>query len=345
MPPVEPMLARLVREFPEHPDEYLFEPKWDGFRCLAFRIDDDVDLRSRNQRPFSRYFPEVVEAVRRLPERRLVLDGELVASSFAALLARTHPAATRVARLAVETPATYVAFDVLARGDTDLTRTPFEERRRILESVVDSFSPAVRVTPATAEPDVAARWLGAGDGPFDGVVAKRRDLDYEPGARAMVKIKREHTADCAVGGMRVDGGGRSAASLLLGLYDRVGVLRHVGVAAGFRREVGRQILAELLPLAVPLGLHPWAAGYGERGSVGRLPGAASRWTPDLPLDWIPLWPDRVCEVAYEHADDGRLRHPARFRRWRPDRDAASCRLDQLQEPGSEGPASAVGGRP
>jgi ATP-dependent DNA ligase len=340
------MLARLARELPE--GDFVYEPKWDGFRCLAFTVPaGEVDLRSRNQRPLARYFPELVDALRALP-RAAVLDGELVIAGpagfdFAALLARVHPAASRVARLARETPASFVAFDLLAEGEEDLRPRPFAERRARLERLIDAAPPLVRLTPATGDPAIARAWLErfqrAG---VDGVVAKRRDLPYEPGRRTMVKVKREHTVDCVVAGLRTFQGEPVVASLLLGLWDG-GALRHVGVASSFPERERRELHAALAPLAVPLAGHPWERGFNVANSpTGRLAGSAGRWDPrQMALDWTPLAAERVAEVAYDRLDDLRFRHPARLVRWRPDRDARSCTLDQLSEAPFE-PAKAPG---
>jgi ATP-dependent DNA ligase len=341
-PPVAPMLARLSRELPE--GDFVYEPKWDGFRCLAFTVPaGEVELRSRNQRPLARYFPELVDALRAL-RRAAVLDGELVivgprGFDFSALLARMHPAASRVARLARETPASFVAFDLLAEGEEDLRPCPFAERRARLERLIDAAPPLVRLTPATGDPAIARGWLerfqGAG---IDGVVAKRRDLPYEPGRRTMVKVKREHTVDCVVAGLRTFQGEPVVASLLLGLWDG-GALRHVGVASSFPERERRELHAALAPLLVPLGGHPWERGFNLANSpTGRLAGSAGRWDPrEMALDWTPLAPERVAEVAYDRLDDLRFRHPARLVRWRPDRDARSCTLDQLSEAPFEPP--------
>jgi ATP-dependent DNA ligase len=334
-PPIQPMLARLTRELPD--DGYRYEPKWDGFRCLAFRNGDDVDLRSRHDRPFSRYFPEVVEALRALHADRFVLDGEVVVVTgagfdFAALLGRLHPAASRVERLRREAPAAFIAFDLLAEGADDVLDRPFDHRRARLESLLERAPPPLFVTPITDDRELAAGWLrryqGAG---VDGVVAKQREMRYQPGVRAMVKVKREHTADVVVAGFRpIIGDERGVASLLLGLYDDADVLQHIGVVSAFRRPQRREVYDELAPLAVPLAEHPWRAGWlTAGGALGRLKGSAGRWTPDMEHDWVPLAPVRVAEVAYDQVDGYRLRHPARFRRWRPDRVAPSCKLDQL----------------
>jgi ATP-dependent DNA ligase len=331
---VEPMLARLVRRIPA--GDYLYEPKWDGFRCLVAREGDDVVLVSRHGRPFTRYFPELVDSVRALEERDLTIDGEILVEGpdgfdFAALLSRLHPAASRVERLRRETPARLVAFDLISIGRDDLRRTPFEQRRRRLEAALRGAPAHIAPTPLTADPSVAERWLaGAAGRGVDGVVAKARDLTYEPGVRAMLKVKVERTADCVVAGYRWMMDRPAIGSLLLGLYNDAGELRHVGVASSFSEQARRRFLEELAPLAVPLDAHPWARGFLiERSPLGRLKGAAGRWTPDMAMDWVPLRLERVCEVRYDRFDRDRFRHPARFVRWRPDRDPASCTFDQL----------------
>ena len=337
-PPVQPMLARLVRRLPE--GDVFYEPKWDGFRCLVFRDRQHVDLRSRNDRPMARYFPELVSAIASLPGDAAVIDGEITVTSdgvadFAGLLARLHPAASRVAQLAQRTPATFVAFDVLAIGADGLCDEPFVQRRRVLEDVMARTTPPLSLTPVTRQAEVAARWLRAGDGAgIDGVMVKPADLTYQPGRRAMTKVKTERTADCVVAGARVLAEPPGVASLLLALYDDADVLRHVGVASSFTHVRRRELLDEIAPYVVPLDEHPWRDGFGgDVGRVAKLPGAATRWTPQMSLDWVPLRPELVCEVAYEHVDSGLFRHPARFRHWRPDRDAESCRTDQLRAPG------------
>ena len=329
LPPVAPMLARLARELPA--DGYVYEPKWDGFRCLVFRDGEDVDLRSRQDRPLARYFPELVAAVRSLVGERFVLDGEIVLATedgfdFAALMARLHPAASRVELLSRERPATFVAFDVLALGDEDLRPRPFTGRRALLGELLAAAERPLLLTPATENERVARTWLDR----FEGVLAKRSDLKYEAGVRAMVKVKHECTADCVVAGFRWLVDRPLPSSLLLGLYDGDGVLQHVGVASSFTEGQRQALLEELRPLVVPLARHPWEQGFLVGGSpMGRLKGAAGRWTPDMQQDWTPLAPVRVCEVAYDQLDRDRFRHPARFRRWRPDRDPRSCAFDQL----------------
>ena len=334
-PPVAPMLGRLARELPA--GDFLYEPKWDGFRCLVFRAGSEIDLRSRHGRPLARYFPELVEALRALAAHRFVLDGEIVVVTpagfdFAALLARLHPAASRVERLRAETPAAFIAFDLLALGEDDLRGAPFAERRSRLAELLGAAEPPLFLTPATDQRAVAHAWLDrfAGGG-IDGVVAKHRELRYEPGVRAMVKVKAERTADCVVGGFRWLVDRPLPSSLLLGLYDDAGLLEHVGVAASFTEPQRRRLLEEITPLVAPLEGHPWENGFLLGGSpLGRLKGAAGRWTPEMERDWVPLSPVRVCEVAYDQLDSGRFRHPARFRRWRPDRAPASCTFEQLE---------------
>jgi ATP-dependent DNA ligase len=337
-PPVAPMLARLARELPD--DGYLYEPKWDGFRCLAFRDGDELDLRSRNQRPLARYFPELAEALLALPTERFVLDGEIVAvteagADFPALLARLHPAASRVERLRRETPALFIAFDLLAVDDEDLRERPFLERRHLLERLLADAAAPLVLTPLTSDRARAEEWLeeyqGAG---VDGVVAKHQDLRYEEGARRMVKVKQERTADCVVAGFRVFDDRPALSSLLLGLYDDADTLHHVGITSSFTQRAREKLLEDVRPHIVPLAGHPWERGFLLAGGpTGRLKGAAGRWSPDeRELDWTPLAPELVCEVHFDQLDDHRFRHPARFRRWRPDRDARSCTLEQLEAP-------------
>jgi ATP-dependent DNA ligase len=317
------MLAELARELPR--GDLVYEPKWDGFRCLARRDGEEIDLRSRHRNPLGRYFPEIVEALATLRERSFVLDGEIVAErdDFPALMARLHPAASRVERLRAETPAVLVAFDLLAVGAETLLERPFRERRARLAQLVAA---PVLLTPATEDPDAAARWLEE----HEGVIAKRGDLRYEPGKRRMVKVKRDRTADCVVAGFRWHVDRPVPSSLLLGLYDDDDALQHVGIASSFARPFAEQLLEELRPRVVALEGHPWEHGFLLAGGhTGRLRGAAGRWTPDLPMDWVPVAPELVAEVAFDQVDALRFRHPARFRRWRPDREPPSCRIDQL----------------
>ena len=330
------MLAKLERELPR--GSYLYEPKWDGFRALVFRTGDDVDLRSRHGRPLARYFPELVEGVLALDAERFVLDGEIVLPrgdtfDFPALMARLHPARSRVERLRVETPTSLIAFDLLALGDDDLRERPFVERRELLEQLLATGRPPLYVTPATSDAALATTWLER----YEGVVAKHETLPYLPGKRVMVKVKRDRTADCVVAGIRWLGDRPLPSSLLLGLYDDDGALQHVGVATGFAERRRHELLAELGPLIAPLEGHPWEHGFLLAGGpTGRLKGSAGRWTPDMDLEWTPVVPERVAEVAYDQLDDRRFRHPGRFRRWRPDHDPRSCTLDQLET--AEAPA-------
>jgi ATP-dependent DNA ligase len=326
-PPIPPMLAKLERELPR--GDYLYEPKWDGFRCLAFRSGDEVALQSRHGRPFARYFPEVVEALRKLPRAPFVLDGELVAGTnedfdFLALLGRIHPAASRVERLSTETPARFIAFDVLVVDGEDVTSRRFVERRRLLEEI------ATDITPITDDADEATEWLYAERG-IDGVVAKHIDLPYTPGARTMIKVKQRRTADCVVAGFRWLADRPLPSSLLLAVYDDAGTLHHVGVASAFTQRGREQLLERLQPLIVPLEGHPWEHGFLLGGNPGgRLRGSAGAWMPGMTQDWTPVAPELVCEVSYDQVDNGRFRHPARFLHWRPDRDARSCTFGQLE---------------
>jgi ATP-dependent DNA ligase len=325
--PLPPMLGKLARELPR--EGVLYEPKWDGFRCLALRDGDEVDLRSRHGNPLARYFPELVEGMLALPGRRFVIDGEIVPRNgdFPALMARLHPADSRVERLRRETPAAFVVFDVLAEGDAALLDLPFVQRRERLEVLLADARPPVFLTPATDDVAEAAAWLER----FEGVIAKRRDLEYEPGRRVMVKVKRDRTADCVVAGLRWRVDRPLPSSLLLGLYDAAGALQHVGVASSFGVRRAEALLDDLRPLVVPLEGHPWEHGFLVGGGpIGRLRGAAGRWTPEMTMDWTPVAPTRVAEVAYDQVDSDRFRHPARFRRWRLDRDPRSCTFEQLE---------------
>jgi ATP-dependent DNA ligase len=336
-PPVSPMLAKLVRELPEG-EQYVYEPKWDGFRCIVFRDGDEVELGSRNERPMTRYFPELVDALRRELPERCVLDGEIVIATpqgldFDRLQLRLHPAASRVNKLAKETPASFVAFDLLALDDDDLRERPFSERRATLERVLSGAKPPIRVTPATAEPDVAREWFDRFEGAgLDGVIAKAVTLPYRPNERVMLKVKHERTCDCAVGGFRVHKDGDGIGSLLLGLYDDDGVLHHVGVASSFAAPLRRRLAGELEPYrADALENHPWREwADAQAHETSRMPGAVSRWNAKKDLSWEPIRVELVVEVAYEHLQGDRFRHNARFRRWRPDRDPSSCTYAQLE---------------
>jgi len=338
MPPVGPMLAKSVSTVPE--GNYLYEPKWDGFRCIAFRDGDEVELASRGERPLTRYFPEVVDALRaNLPER-VVVDGEIVIATgdrldFDALLQRIHPAQSRVAKLAAETPGSFVAFDLLAEGDDSWLTTPLAGRRSRLEALMAHAASPVYLTTATRDVETARRWLEVFEGAgLDGVVAKSLDGAYQPDVRAMLKIKHARTADCVVAGYRWHKSGGVVGSLLLGLYDEAGGLQHVGVAASFTMKRRAELVDELAAYTVEdLSGHPWAA-WAEQSAHGndRLPGAVSRWNAKKDLSWVPLRPELVVEVGYEHMEGTRFRHTAHFKRWRPDRTPASCTYDQLERP-------------
>ncbi|MFE6887931.1 ATP-dependent DNA ligase [Streptomyces sp. NPDC057694] len=338
MPPVRPMLAKSATRIPAGMH---YEAKWDGFRAVVFRDGPEIELTSRTTKSLTRYFPELVAALaERLPQR-CVLDGEIVIArdgrlDFDALSERIHPAESRVRTLAERIPASFVAFDVLALGDESLVDTPLAERRRRLEEALADTSAPVHVAPATTDAELAGRWFeqfeGAG---LDGVVAKPLDLRYRQDQRLMIKIKHERTADCVVAGYRFHKSGPVVGSLLLGLYDNEGALQHVGVCAAFTMKRRTELVAELEPLRMddPAG-HPWAAWGDQSAHEGkRMPGATSRWTGKKDLSWVALRPELVCEVAYDHMENGaRFRHTARFRRWRPDREPESCTYAQLDEP-------------
>lgn len=339
-PPVKPMLAKSVSELPREPGLF-YEPKWDGFRCIVFRDGDEIELGSRNDRPLTRYFPELVELLGQALPPRVVLDGEIVMVTdngldFDTLQQRLHPAASRVAKLAAETPASFVGFDLLALGDEDLTDRPFSERRRILETVLDGAFSRTHLTPITTDADVAADWFtrfeGAG---FDGVMAKAGDLPYLQDKRVMLKIKHERTADCVVAGFRWHKDGNGVGSLLLGLFDDEGNLHHVGVASSFTAKRRAELVEELAPLRVDaLENHPWRswADAAEQAKAdGKMPGGVSRWTGGKDLSWEPLRPELVAEVRYEHVMAGRFRHGGRLARFRADRTPQSCTYAQLDE--------------
>lgn len=338
MPPVKPMLAKSVARIP--PGMH-YEAKWDGFRALVFRDGDEVELGSRTGKPLTRYFPELVAALKERVPARCVLDGEIVIAregrlDFDALTERIHPAASRVRTLAERTPASFVAFDVLALDDRSLVEAPLTERRALLERELSGAGAPVHVAPATTDAELARRWFeqyeGAG---LDGVVAKPLTLRYLQDERAMFKIKHERTADVVVAGYRFHKSGPVVGSLLLGLYDDRGALQHVGVSAAFPMKRRAELIEELEPLRMEdVGGHPWAAwGQEAAHETARLPGAPSRWSGKKDLSWVPLRPERVAEVAYDHMENGaRFRHTARFRRWRPDRTADSCTYAQLEEP-------------
>jgi ATP-dependent DNA ligase len=334
-PPVAPMLAKLTRELPRA-EGMFYEPKWDGFRCIVFRDGIEVELGSRNEKPLTRYFPELIEPLRRDLPDRCVLDGEIVIAGpsgldFDALSQRIHPAESRVNLLAGTTPASFVAFDILALGDRDLCDAPYAERRGVLEQTLSSASPPVHLTPATDDPEVAGDWFSRFEGAgLDGVVAKPGDLRYLPDKRAMLKVKHERTADCVVAGFRWHKEGGVVGSLLLGLYDEGEVLHHVGVASGFSAGRRRELVDELEPFRVDAAEdHPWLSAANESS---RVPGGTSRWSAGKDMTWEPLRPERVCEVSYDHLQDQRFRHGTSFRRWRPDRLPSSCTYGQLDTP-------------
>ncbi|KPH99005.1 ATP dependent DNA ligase [Actinobacteria bacterium OK074] len=338
MPPVKPMLAKSVATIP--PDMQ-YEAKWDGFRAIVFRDGADVELGSRTGKTLTRYFPELVASLReRLPER-CVVDGEIVIAregrlDFDALTERIHPADSRVRLLAERTPASFVAFDLLALADESLLDVPLRDRRALLERALSGVTAPVHLAPATTDRAVAQRWFeqyeGAG---LDGVIAKPLALPYRQDERAMFKVKHERTADVVVAGYRLHKSGPVVGSLLLGLYDDRGVLQHVGVSAAFTMKRRAELITELEPLRMAdVSGHPWAAWSDEAAhETARLPGAQSRWSGGKDLSWVPVGPELVAEVAYDHMENGaRFRHTARFRRWRPDRTPASCTYAQLEEP-------------
>ncbi|MEU3183296.1 ATP-dependent DNA ligase [Streptomyces sp. NPDC006923] len=341
MPPVKPMLAKSVAGIPAGMQ---YEAKWDGFRAIIHRDGDEVVIGSRTGKPLTRYFPELVTALRaELPER-CVVDGEIVIVhdgrlDFDRLTERIHPAKSRVDTLAERTPASFVAFDLLALGDAALLTVSQAGRREALEAALVGAEPPVHVAPATTDIERARQWFeqyeGAG---LDGVIAKPLDLPYRPDTRSMFKIKHERTADVVVAGYRLHKSGPVVGSLLLGLHDSTGALQHVGVCAAFSMKRRAELVEELAPLRMESAAgHPWAAWADEAAhDTARLPGGPSRWSGTKDLSWLPLRPEWVCEVAYDHLEGahegGRFRHTAQFRRWRPDRTPASCTYAQLEEP-------------
>jgi ATP-dependent DNA ligase len=340
MPPVAPMLAKPVKEIPQ--GAMSFEPKWDGFRSIVFRDGLEVELGSRNERPLTRYFPELVEAAASSLPERCVMDGEIVIPDgqgrrldFEALLQRIHPAESRVRLLARQTPAHFVVFDLLALGEVDYTRTPFEARRDLLEEVMTDALPPFHLTPATRDRDLAVRWFSQFEGAgLDGIVAKPLDGVYEPDKRVMFKVKHERTADCVVAGYRPHKSGDDViGSLLLGLYNDDGRLASVGVIGAFPAATRRELFTELQPLVTGFEEHPWNwAKPAEPGVRGPRDAEHSRWNANKDLSFVPLRPERVVEVRYDHMEGTRFRHTAQFVRWRPDRDPKSCGFAQLEEP-------------
>lgn len=344
-PPIAPMLARPTAAIPDG-DGWIYEPKWDGFRALVFRDGGEVYVQSRDLKPLNRYFPELEAPLRAVsaPDARFVLDGEVVIArpdgglDFDSLLLRIHPAASRVRMLAEQSPASFVAFDCLADGTDDLREAPFSERRERLERLMAGAPDAVRLTPSTTDPAVAQRWFEVFEGAgLDGVIAKRASEPYAPGKRTMAKIKHQRTADCVVAGFRwhKNGPGTLIGSLLLGLWNDEGHLQHVGVTSSFTMEKRAELVALLEPYRDDVQDHPWRewalaeAAAAEEGR--RMPGATSRWNRGKDLSWVPLRPELVCEVAFDHLQGDRFRHAATFKRWRPDKTPADCRYDQLEE--------------
>jgi ATP-dependent DNA ligase len=339
-PPIEPMLAKVAAELPAG-DTFLYEPKWDGFRAIVFRGADDVFIQSRDLRPLDRYFPELHDALLAGLPAGTVVDGEIVIATargldFDALQMRLHPAASRVAKLAAETPSAFVAFDALAVDGNDLRSLPLEERRAHLERLLAKATPPIHLTPMTRNRDEAADWLARFEGAgLDGVIAKDVRGIYQPGKRAMIKVKHVRTADCVVAGFRWHKAskedGELVGSLLLGLYDEKGHLHHVGVTSAFTMVVRRQLVAELAPLRnSALDDHPWREWAATGGATTRMPGGQSRWSAGKDLSWEPLRIERVCEVKYDHMQGPRFRHAAVFQRWRPDKRPIDCGYDQLE---------------
>jgi ATP-dependent DNA ligase len=337
-PPIEPMLAKLAESLPADRD-FLFEPKWDGFRAIVFRGASDVYIQSRDLKPLDRYFPELHQSLLELLPAGCVVDGEIVIATsdgldFDALQLRLHPAQSRTAKLAKETPASFIAFDALAVEGDNIMATPQWDRRANLDKLLKRSKAPLHLTPMTTEHRVAVDWLrqfeGAG---LDGVIAKRRDLPYQPGKRAMLKVKHVRTADCVVAGFRWYKDSTDAVgSLLLGLYDDDGALHHVGVTSAFTMAVRKELAQELEPLRKnAMKNHPWRDWeHEEAHATARLPGAQSRWSAGKDLSWEPLRIERVCEVKYDHLQGDRFRHATHFLRWRPDKPAADCRYDQLE---------------
>jgi ATP-dependent DNA ligase len=335
-PPIEPMLAKAAEAIPAAGD-FLFEPKWDGFRAIVFRGTTDLYIQSRDLKPLDRYFPEVHDTLLAQLPKGCVIDGEIVIATsdgldFGLLQMRLHPAASRVAKLAQATPASFVAFDVLAARGKSTMDKPQAERRALLEKLLADARPPLHVTPVTDDRKLAAQWLeqfeGAG---LDGVVAKPVAGRYQPGKRAMVKIKHVRSAECVVAGFRWHKSGKDAVgSLLLGLYDEHRELQHVGVTSSFSMAMRKQLVTELAPLRKhALDKHPWRR-WAEAETTGRMPGGQSRWSQGKDLSWEPLRIERVCEVKYDHMEGERFRHGTTFLRWRPDKDPADCRYDQLE---------------
>jgi ATP-dependent DNA ligase len=337
-PPVKPMLAKPVTDIP--PGQ-VYEPKWDGFRSIVFRDGDEVEIGSRNEKPMTRYFPEVVEAVLANFPERAVIDGEVIVADtarntldFEALQQRIHPAASRVKLLSEQTPASFVAFDLLALGDEDLTELPFHRRREMLMKSLENTKPPVYVTPATEDLETARRWFAEFEGAgLDGLIAKSRDLTYQPDKRVMTKIKHKRTADCVVAGYRVHKSAENRiGSLLLGLHDERGVLVSVGVIGSFPMKVREELFEQMQELVTTFEGHPWNWAAHEQGERTPRKNEVSRWNAGKDLTFVPLRPERVVEVRYDYMEGIRFRHTAQFERWRPDRDPLTCTYEQLERP-------------
>jgi len=355
MPPLAPMLAKASPEIPQgEPGQYWFEPKWDGFRCLVFRDGDELVLGSRNDRPLTRYFPELIDPLLAALPDRCVVDGEVVVTGdngldFNALQQRVHPAESRINRLAAETPASFVAFDLIALGDRSQLDSTLSERRELLEAAIDRSTPSVHLSPGTYDRDLAAHWFSAFEGAgLDGVMAKAAAGTYQPNKRAQLKVKHLRTADCVVGGFREHKNGDGPGSLMLGLYDEEGRLHHLGVASSFSVARRAELRHELAPYVTDdWASHPWGGWADEMAHAsqdsGRLPGSPSRWNATKDLSFTPLRPELVAEVAYERVDNGRFRHSARFRHWRQDKDPTECTFAQLEVVPPIELAAALGG--
>ncbi|NDL56288.1 ATP-dependent DNA ligase [Phytoactinopolyspora mesophila] len=348
MPPVSPMLAKSAKKIP--PGMH-YEGKWDGFRAIIFRDGDEVEIGSRNERPMTRYFPELAEAARAHLPRRCVVDGEIIIVTdhhldFERLLDRIHPADSRVRELAERTPASFVAFDLLALDDVNHMEQPFAQRREALAAALADAGAPIYLTQATTDAGEAEQWFDQFEGAgLDGLIAKKLEDPYRPGERILTKIKHDRTADCVVAGFRWHKSGGVVGSLLLGLYDDAGVLHFIGVSASFPMKRRAELVEELEPYRMGdevFSEHPWAEwARAEAHQDSRLPGGQSRWNAGKDMSWQPLRPELVVEVAYDHMQGTRLRHTAQFRRWRPDRDPLSCTYDQLQEPVSYDIASVL----
>ncbi|RDH77495.1 ATP-dependent DNA ligase [Mycolicibacterium moriokaense] len=336
MPPVSPMLSKSVTTIP--PDAF-YEPKWDGFRSICFRDGGEVELGSRNERPMTRYFPELVDAALAELPPRCVIDGEIIIAAdggldFEALQLRLHPAASRVRMLAEQTPASFIAFDLLALDDDDYTQRPFQERRAALVEALAGSGPSFHVTPATTDIATAQQWFSEFEGAgLDGIIAKPMTIPYQPDRRIMFKVKHQRTADCVVAGYRLHKSGPDAVgSLMLGLYRDDGALASVGVIGAFPMAKRRQLLTELQPLVTTFDGHPWNWAAHLAGERTPTRNAGSRWNAGKDLSFVPLRPERVVEVRYDHMEGERFRHTAQFNRWRPDRDPHTCTYAQLDQP-------------